>query len=170
MITNETTQMTEAQTMVLTRTFNAPLSHVWKAWTESECVKQWWGPQGFHCPVAMMDVREGGTSLVCMRTNGFDIYNTWTYSKILPQGLLEYVLRFSDQDGNPLDPAAIGLPPGIPKEVPHQVTFKSVGNKTVVTVTESGYSSEQVAEISKAGMSQCLDKMDVLLSSLNQNN
>jgi len=74
--------------MVLTRTFDAPLEKVWQAWSDAELVKQWWGPQGFTCPVADMDFREGGTSLVCMRApaeyGGQDMYNTWTYTKIMP--------------------------------------------------------------------------------------
>jgi uncharacterized protein YndB with AHSA1/START domain len=56
--------------MVLTRVFDAPVEQVWNAWRDSEIVKQWWGPLGFTCPVAEMDFREGGTSLVCMRAIG----------------------------------------------------------------------------------------------------
>jgi uncharacterized protein YndB with AHSA1/START domain len=111
-----------------------------------------------------MDFREGGTSLVCMRApeeyGGQDMYNTWTYQKIEPMQRIEYILNFTDNDGIKLDPAKIGMPPGIPRDVPHVVTFKSVGdNRTEVTVTESGYTSEEVVAISKAGLEQCLDKM-----------
>jgi uncharacterized protein YndB with AHSA1/START domain len=41
--------------MVVTRSFDAPVEQVWKAWSESEQVKRWWGPTGFTCPVAKMD-------------------------------------------------------------------------------------------------------------------
>ncbi len=53
--------------MVVTRVFDAPIEQMWKAWVEPERVKQWWGPANFTCPLAEMDFREGGTSLVCMR-------------------------------------------------------------------------------------------------------
>jgi len=36
--------------MVLTRTFDAPVEAVWRAWTEPELVKRWWGPTGFPHP------------------------------------------------------------------------------------------------------------------------
>ena len=36
--------------LVVTRTFDAPVERVWRAWTESEDVKQWWGPLGFSAP------------------------------------------------------------------------------------------------------------------------
>jgi uncharacterized protein YndB with AHSA1/START domain len=91
---------------------------------------------------------------------GHDLYNTWTYREILPLRLLEFVQRFSDEDGNTLDPATLGLLPGIPRDVPHVVTFEATGDgKTELTVTEYGYGSDQVVEVSRAGMQQCLDKM-----------
>jgi hypothetical protein len=69
-------------------------------------------------------------------------------------------LHFSDKDGNRLDPDKIGLPPGIPKEIPHVILIKSLGtSKTEITITEFGYASEEAVNISKSGMEQCLDKM-----------
>src|SRR6185436_2866254 len=148
--------------LFVTRVFDVPLNQVWKAWSDSKLVRQWWGPTGFTCPVAKMDFREGGTSLVCMRApkeyGGQDMYNTWSYQKIVPMTRLEYVVNFTDKDGNKLDPAAIGMPPGIPKDVPHVIIFKDLGNnKTEITVTEYGYTSAQVVELSRSGMAECLD-------------
>jgi uncharacterized protein YndB with AHSA1/START domain len=147
--------------LVVTRVFEAPVEQVWQAWTEPEHVMRWWGPMGFTSPVARMDVREGGTSLVCMRSpDGHDLYNTWTYRKIVPTQRLEFILNFADEDGKRIDPATLGLPPDIPRDVRHVVTFSAVSdNTTEMTVTEYGYTSDQVLDISKAGLEQCLDKM-----------
>jgi uncharacterized protein YndB with AHSA1/START domain len=153
--------------MTLVRVFDAPVEAVWKAWTESSAVMKWWGPKDFTCPVADMDVREGGTSLVCMRApadlGGMDIYSTWTYTKVVPNERLEYILRFTDKDGTPLDPITIGLPAGIPKEVPHIIAFKAKDGKTEVTITEKGYTTDMVVESSRQGMEQCCDKMGAAL-------
>lgn len=153
--------MTDTLNMVLTRVFDAPLERVWNAWHEPEQVRKWWGPKGFTSPLAKMDFREGGVSLVCMRSpDGFDMYNTWTYRKIVPMQRIEYVLNFSDKDGNKLDPSAIGMPTGIPQDVPHVILFNDLGNgRTEVTVTEYGYTTPEIVELSKAGMAECLDKM-----------
>jgi uncharacterized protein YndB with AHSA1/START domain len=155
---------TDTINMVTTRIFDASPEQVWKAWSKEEMVKQWWGPRGFTCPVAKIVFREGGTSLVCMRApkeyGGKDIYNTWSYQKIVTMERIEYVLNFTDKDGNKFDPSAMGMPAGIPKEVPHIITFRDLGNnKTEVTVTEYGYTSAEVVALSKAGMNECLDKM-----------
>jgi uncharacterized protein YndB with AHSA1/START domain len=148
----------------VTRVFDTPLEQVWKAWTEPQFVMQWWGPTGFTCPLADMDFREGGTSLVCMRApkefGGQDLYNTWTYKKIVPLQEIEYILRFTDKEGIAFDPIEMGLPVGVPKEVRNVNIFKDLGNgKTELTITEYGYTSDQAHDISKAGLEQCLDKM-----------
>jgi uncharacterized protein YndB with AHSA1/START domain len=150
--------------VVVTRVFDAPIEEVWKAWSEAEYVMQWWGPTGFTCPVAHVDFREGGTSLVCMRApaeyGGMDMYNTWSYSKIEPGKRIAFVNRFSDKDGNRVEPAAMGIPEGVPSEVPHVITLRSVGEgQTEMVVTEYGYANEQARDMSKMGMEQCADKM-----------
>jgi uncharacterized protein YndB with AHSA1/START domain len=152
---------TRQYNMVLTRRFDAPIEQVWRAWSDSQAVQQWWGPAGFTAPIAKMDFREGGTSLVCMHTpDGHDMYNTWTYQEIVPMQRIAFVQHFSDAQGQPIEPAALGLPVEIPAEVPHVITFKRLGShQTEITVTEYGYPAEQIVEISRSGMEQCLDKM-----------
>jgi uncharacterized protein YndB with AHSA1/START domain len=154
----------EKHNMVLTRVFDASAEQVWKAWSDSGQVMRWWGPTGFTAPVARMDFREGGTSLVCMRApkefGGQDQYNLWTYQKIVPMQLIEFIQNFADKNGNTVAPADVGLPPDIPFDVRHVITIKALGNrKTELTVTEYGYLSEQIVEMSRTGMNQCLDKM-----------
>ena len=154
--------------MSLTRVFDAPVSEVWKYWTEPERVMKWWGPKGFTAPVAKMDVREGRTSFVCMRPppeyGGQDMCNTWAYKKVVPEQEIEFVMTFSDMNGNRLDPATLGLPVGMPNEVRHVITFRAIGSKTEITVTEFGYTTEQIVEISRVGLGQCLDKMNASLN------
>ena len=157
-------QKSETKDLVVTRTFDAPVAEVWKYWAESEGVKKWWGPTGFTAPLARMDFREGGTSLVCMRApNGQDFYNTWTYRKIEPLKRIEFILGWADKDGQKIDPVTMGLPPDIPQEVRHVVTFKDVSGETELTVVEYGYKSDQTHDLSKAGLEQCLDKMAAAL-------
>jgi len=160
----ETTKSGKQHDLIVTRAFDAPVELVWKAWSDAEQVMRWWGPKGFTSPSAEMDFREGGTSLVCMRApkefGGQDMYNTWAYRKIDPHKLIEFILNFTDKDGTKLDPTNMGMPAGIPQDVRHVITFKAVGdNRTEMTVTEYGYTSDQAHDLSKAGLEQCLDKM-----------
>lgn len=157
----DTTNNIKKKDLAVTRVFNAPVELVWNAWTDPEKVMRWWGPDGFTSPFARIDFREGGMSLVCMRSpDGRDFYNTWEYRKIVPMELIEFIQNFADKDGGKVDPVAYGLPLDFPRDVRSTVTFKVVsGNKTEMTVTEYGYTVDRYLDLSKAGLEQCLDKM-----------
>lgn len=45
----------------LTRTFDAPKELVWRAFTEPELLRRWWGRRGSTMPVCEIDLRVGGT-------------------------------------------------------------------------------------------------------------
>lgn len=148
----------------VTRVFNAPVDRVWRAWSESSELKKWWGPKGFTCPLAEVDFREGGKTLICMRApkefGGMDMYSTWSYTKIVPNERIEYTFNFSDKDGHKLQPTDMGLPAEVPTDGHHIVTFKAVdGDKTEMTVIEKGYGSAEARDTSQSGLDECLDKM-----------
>jgi len=144
------------------RAFDAPAAALWAAWTDSDAVRAWWGPQGFTCPVARMDVRVGGVSLVAMRTpDGVDLWNTWTYTAVVPGERLEFRLGFSDADGGSHDPQDLGFPAGIPREVPHVVTVRD----GLMTVTERGYADDRTVQMSRMGLESSLDKLAAVLAS-----
>lgn len=159
---SETTSPSAPSTdLIFTRIFDAPLERVWNAWSDSEQVLRWWGPTFFTAPLARIDFREGGKSLLCMRSpQGQDMFNTWIYEKITPMERIDFILSHTDKEGNKIDPAALGLPPDLPQDVRHVITFKSLGdNRTEMIVTEFGYTSATIMELSRMGMEQCLDKM-----------
>ncbi|MGY1803586.1 SRPBCC domain-containing protein [Blastococcus sp. SYSU D00922] len=150
---------TATRDVVARRILDAPPEQVWRAWSEPAEVARWWGPSGFTTPVADLDFREGGSSLLCMRApaefGGGEYWNTWTYRSIRPPSRIEYDLAFVQADRSPATP-----PPGVPALVPHVVTLVPVpGRRTEVTVTEHGYRTDEARDLSVAGLEQCLDKM-----------
>lgn len=153
--------------LVVTRMFDAPVAQLWKAWTDSDTLKQWWGPQGFTCPVAEMDLRVGSTSLVAMSSPDFGThYSLWDYQVIEPLSRIDYIHNLADENGNKIDPQSVGMPPDFPTDQRHMLEFKSVGDgKTEFTVTEYGWTVGQMMEMSKMGMNQSLDKLETVLKS-----
>jgi len=155
--------------VVVTRVFDAPVEEVWKAWSDPAYVTRWWGPTGFTSPSAEMDFRVGGASLVCMLApaeyGGQETYHTWTFTSIDPYERIEFVSNFANKDGTHLDPAAMDMPTGVPREVPHVIVFKAAGDdQTEMIVTEYGYTTEEARDLSRAGMEQCLDKMAAMFA------
>jgi uncharacterized protein YndB with AHSA1/START domain len=152
--------------IVVTRLFDAPVERVWKAFTEDDEVMKWWGPEGFTSPAAKMDVRPGGTSLVCMRSpQGQDMWMTWTYTRVEPMQRLEYVQNLSDENGNRIDPGAVGMGPEFPRDVATVVTLTPRGDKTEMKIVEDTTTSEFMHEMSRLGLEQCMDKMGASFAS-----
>lgn len=152
--------------LVISRVFDAPIEQVWQAWVDPAAVRQWWGPLGFSAPVAEMDFRVGGTSLVCMSSPEFgEHYSTWHYQAIVPLERIEYIHNLADKDGQAVDPTALGMPPDFPQNQRHVVDFSALNaHQTTLTITEYGWTVGQMMELSRLGMEQCLDKMAVLLA------
>ena len=146
--------------ITVTRTFNASIEEVWKLWMEPEFVKKWWGPQIFTCPIAKIDFREGGISLVCMRSpDGQDFYSTLTYQKIVPMQRIEYIHNLADKDGQRIDPTTVGMPEDFPQDVRNVITFKTVAdNNTEMTDTEY-MPITSMYENARLGLEQCIDKI-----------
>lgn len=159
---NATTQ----QNLVITRVFDAPIARVWQAWHNPQDVMQWWGPTGFTAPLANIDFREGGTSLVCMSSPQFgEHYSTWQYEKIVPMERIEYIHNLADKNGTPIDPTSVGMPDDFPQNQRHVVTFKALGShQTELTITEKDWTVGQMMEMSRMGMEQCLDKMAAIFT------
>jgi uncharacterized protein YndB with AHSA1/START domain len=151
--------------IIVTRTFDATAEKVWKAWPEDAYVMRWWGPDGYTAPVARMDVRKGGSSLVAMRSpDGQEHWMTWVYTKVEPFSRIEYVQNLSTPDGGPVDPTAVGMPPDFPRDVATVVTLTSRDGKTEVTISERTTTSEFMMKMSQLGLEQVMDKMGLIFA------
>jgi uncharacterized protein YndB with AHSA1/START domain len=146
--------------LILERVIDAPVEQVWRAWVEPDLVGQWWSPEGFTNSTVEMDVRERGASLVCMRSpEGGDFCNIWRYERIEPEKRLEFTASFADTECNPVDPADWDMP-DMQADVPTEVTFEPLGDdKTKITYTEHGYTSEEMRDMSRLGLEQAFDKL-----------
>lgn len=85
---------------VISRTFDAPRTTVWKAWTEPEHFKRWFGPKGCTVPEAKMDVKAGGITHCCvLAPDGREMWGKFIYREITRPERLVYVQYFSDREG-----------------------------------------------------------------------
>src|SRR5215213_5815747 len=115
----------EGGIVAVSRELNASPEAAWRAWSDPDQIRQWWGPTGFTCPRADVDFRVGGATLVTMQApaeyGGAQWSNRWTYTAIDEPSRIEFVSTFADSDGNTIDRATAGIPAGVPAEVPHVV-------------------------------------------------
>src|SRR5437867_13412021 len=99
--TEEMSQTRNRNELTIVRVFDAPREAVWKAWTDPEGAKRWWGPEGFTAPFIKIDLRVGGKYLFCMRSpDGRDCWSTGVYREIVPLQRTVSTDSFADQNVN----------------------------------------------------------------------
>ena len=156
---------TKEQDIVITRTFDAPRELVWKAWTDCEHLKKWWGPKDFTSPTCKMDVRVGGTYLWSMRgPDGKEYYSTGEFREVVPPERLALTDSFADAEGKKISAAEYGLPGEWPENVLITVTLENQAGKTKMTVRQSGIPGGKLKEMTNAGWNESFDKLAAALN------
>jgi uncharacterized protein YndB with AHSA1/START domain len=140
--------------LVATRTFDAPPSMVFRAWSEAELFRRWWMPKsvtGVSLVGCDMDVRTGGKYRLEFSAGGPETMAFYgKYLEVVPN---ERIVWTNDEG----EEGAITT-----------VTFEEQGGKTLLTFHEAYPSAEALEEAmqgSAAGLPEQLDQLDELLSS-----
>jgi uncharacterized protein YndB with AHSA1/START domain len=146
--------------VVLERSFDAPVDLIWQMWTDPTHFKAWYGPEGATIPVAKMDVRVGGTRLVCMEMqspNGpMQMWFTGEYREVVENIRLVYTESMADENGNVLTPSAVGMPEGHPTTTEITVELQNVNGSTKMVMTHAGIPSDSPGA---AGWTMAFDKL-----------
>ncbi|MDX6713019.1 MAG: hypothetical protein QOH96_4035 [Blastocatellia bacterium] len=79
--------------IVLTRTFRAPRTVVFEAWTRAEHVTQWWDPSGVPLSVCEIDLRPNGAFRWVNRAHGGEHSFAGTYREIAAPERLVFTVR-----------------------------------------------------------------------------
>ena len=159
------TDKSSADAVVIERIVDAPSSLVWQMWTDPEHFKAWYGPEGATIPVAKMDVRVGGTRLVCMEVqtpNGpMRMWFTGEYREVIENERLIYTESMSDENGDVSAPSDMGMPAGHPMTTEVRVELNDIGGRTKMVLTHVGIPRDSPGA---AGWEMALDKLAAYLA------
>ncbi len=132
--------------MVIERTLAAPADLIWSMWTEPEHFAQWYGPEGATIPVATMDVRVGGTRLLCMEMatpdGAMQMWFTGEYLEVVDHQRLVYTDSMSDEHGNVMSAEQMGMPEGHPTTTEVRLELEPVDDGTRMVLTHVGVSAD----------------------------
>jgi uncharacterized protein YndB with AHSA1/START domain len=161
------TDADSTKSVVIERTFDAPVDLVWRLWTEPDHFKAWYGPGGASVPVADMDVRVGGKRLVGMSMetpNGtMHMWFTGEYREVVVNERLVYTESMADEHGNVVSPAAMGMPEGHPEVTEVIVELEDLDGRTKMTMTHVGVPADSPGA---AGWNMAFDKLAFHIESL----
>ena len=108
------------RTLVIERVIKAPRSIVWGAWVNPETLPEWWGPDGFSCRTARIDLRTGGEWVFDMIGPDGTVYpNHHRYVDVRPETGLRYTLLWGENG---------------PKHADAWVAFDDLGDATRITL------------------------------------
>lgn len=134
----------------LVRNVAGPVAEVFRAWTEPDLLKQWFGPGEFTIPSAEMDVRPGGEYLIVMRSpSGDEMSLTGTYREIEPPARLVFTWSWRL----------------VWAEAPESlvtVEFRGLDAGTEVTIVHGEFASEDESAPYDMGWQGGLDKLERL--------
>jgi uncharacterized protein YndB with AHSA1/START domain len=146
--------------LVLTRLIDAPREKLFRCWTESALLKQWFAPLPYTTPVAEVDLRVGGGNRIVMRgPEGQEIPCPGTYLDIVPNEKLVFTDAYTGDwvpSGKPFMTAII--------------TFEDEGGKTRYTARVRHWTKEDLDAHVKMGFhqgwGQCADQLAPLAAKI----
>jgi uncharacterized protein YndB with AHSA1/START domain len=146
----------------VTRRFKAPAAMVWKAWTESQLLEQWWAPKPYRAITKSMDFREGGLWLYYMLSpEGEKHWCRLDYLSIVLHDYYTAKDAFCDENGTPNVVAP---------SMHWKNTFLAENEETKVVVEitfEKEADIEKIIEMGfKEGFTMAHDNLDELLEKL----
>ncbi len=148
--------------LTITRLLDAPIEHVWQAWTDPAELQKWWGPRGVTNPTCEWDAQPGGKINVVMLAGsdlgelaGQEWPMTGEFHEVVSHQKLVYT-AVAIVDGKPV------------LETLDTVTFEDQGGKTKLTLHVAVTKTTPEAEGPLAGMemgwNQSIDKLTEYLN------
>jgi len=145
--------------LVMTRTFDAPRTLVYEAWTERQHLERWQGaPQGFTVTTEQADIRPGGAFRICMRSpEGVDHWLQGVYREVVAPERLVFTHTWLDAERKPTTETLV------------TITFAERGGKTDLTLSQSGFKSEESRAGHEGGWASTFDRLDEYLDGVRSN-
>jgi uncharacterized protein YndB with AHSA1/START domain len=142
----------------IVRIIDAPREQVFRAWTEPEQIRSWWGPGDFTCPEAEVDLRPGGSYRLAMQPAAGDPFIVvGIYREIQSPARLTYTWRWET------GPAADG------SESLVTVEFREHGDGTEVVLTHTEFPAAHGPAPYRMGWEGGLDKFQALFANRGSN-
>ena len=139
---SKATAATKPFEFVISRTFNAPVARVWKAWTDPDELLHWWGPKGFDVISTKVDLKPGGTFHYLLRSpQGQEVWGRFLYREIVPEKRLVYISSFSDPEGGI---SRHPMAPVWPLKLLSNITFEEKNGQTTVTIHWIPYEASEL--------------------------
>jgi uncharacterized protein YndB with AHSA1/START domain len=151
-VKNNPASPTTDRELVITRVFDAPRSLVFKAWTEPERIKQWWGPRGAVTLSCELDFRPGGLWRTRAKApDGREYVSHSVFREIVEPERLVFSYAWEDLEGK------------LKHETLVTITFVEQNSKTVLTFQQGVFESVTARDAHEGGWREFFDLLSEYL-------
>lgn len=151
-----TAKTIDERTIQVERVFDAPRDLVWRAYSEPDLLKQWWG-RGNEVEVVTFEFEKGGHWRVIERYEGGSAGFEGRFREITPKDLISQTFEWDGMPGYPVIDTTV-------------FTDEDGGERTKITVTSQFFNKEEAEGMAAAGaesgMAQSYAALDALLERL----
>lgn len=146
-------QTESKSTLILQRTFETPREQIFRAWTDAEELKKWFGPQGMACTNAVVDLRPGGRyRLSILKPDGETVHVGGVFQEIQPPEKIVYTWEWENGDSADMGETLVTL------------NFHNAGGSTELTLTHERFPNEEYRDHHGWGWNSCFDSMTEYLA------
>lgn len=123
---------TSKNELYIVRKFNAPRSLVFEAFTQTEHLANWWGPEG--CTIEVIDLKaqkDGRFHYAMKFADGNEMCGLFQFKEVTNPEKIVFTNSFADRAGNVI---AAPMPYPFPKEILNTFTFEETDGVTTMVL------------------------------------
>jgi len=141
--------------LTITRVFDASRDLVWKAWTDQEQAKHWWGPRHHPSTHVEIDARVGGKWRIRLTgvETGRELWHGGVFREVVAPERLVFTFKW-DEEGERGEENIV------------TITFAEEGGKTRMTFQQSPFVSLEERDGHTGGWTSAFDRLDETLVAL----
>jgi uncharacterized protein YndB with AHSA1/START domain len=129
--------------ITVTRVINAPCEMVFKVWTDTKHLAQWFSPENIECRSLSADLKVGGVFRIHMVSEKGDHIAIGKYQQIIPNKRLQFTWQWE----------SYAMPASVVT-----VEFKDLGKTTRLTLIHEGFPDQEDADDHNKGWTSMIAK------------
>lgn len=156
---------TSDRQVFIERLFDAPRELAFRAWADPAILVRWYAPHGCTIAIVEYDFREGGSIRTEIRSpDGHACRCRGTFRRIVMNERIVFDLGIVNEQGEPVEPASVGMDPDWPRVSTIDVAFEEQAGRTKLTLRQNV--SEALAKRTGAHPSwlQMFERLDAELA------
>jgi uncharacterized protein YndB with AHSA1/START domain len=138
-----------APELCISRVIDAPRELVFKAWTDPDHARNWWGPRNWPAAHLEMDVREGGAWRNCLRSTetGKELWQKGVVREVVAPERLVFTFSWEEEGERGLETLVT-------------VTFADEGGRTRLTFRQTPFQSLEERDGHRSGWNSSFDRLE----------